>query len=404
VSDVTPPLMGCVELQAHLQRVFATMHVGVRGPLASAASVSHAPFMTVLVPILLLPDGCRSSPPPPPPPPDQRGFVECHLCALMLSGVATYQQHVRGTKHRRLQAAANSPPSSSDRATQWMCPLCATHNDAAASLFMHVNGSRHRRAIVRLREAGRVSETAPLVPRLRAAMAEIRRAGDDDALFGELLRNAEEDAGVQHGAGYQGQPADEGDVGGDQEDEDVDEDGAEEENNTHGDAVETGAVKNSSSRTGGSRGRRDASAPVACPSAILVSRNTPRADGPAHLGKRYRDSDGRGAAPPLRHSTGAREAGGSASGGVEFRYESRMGGRSGCYAGGASDVGRARRSSSPGGPTTLIVPPGARPWLECPRCMTLCASAPAFYDHPCHPPSGKGKGPARSARGGDRTS
>jgi len=31
----------------------------------------------------------------------------------MLSGVATCQQHVRGTRYRRLQAAANSPPSSS---------------------------------------------------------------------------------------------------------------------------------------------------------------------------------------------------------------------------------------------------------------------------------------------------
>jgi len=298
-----------------------------------------------------------------------------------------------------------------------MCPLCATHNDAAASLFMHVNGSRHRRAIVRLREAGRLSETVPLVPRLRAAMAEIRRAGDDDAVFAELLRNAEEDAGVQLGAGGQEQLADEGDVGGDQEDEDVDEDGAvggvqededvdedgaEEENNTHGDAVETGAVK--SSRTGGARGRLDASSPVARLNAMVASRNTPRADGPVHLGKRYRDSDGRGAAPPPRHSTEARETGGSGSGGVEFGYERRMGGRNGCYAGGASDVGRARGSSSPGGPTRLIVPPGARPWLECPRCMTLCASAPAFYDHPCHPPSSKGNGPARSARGGDRMS
>jgi len=211
--------------------------------------------------------------------------------------------------------------------------MCATHNDAAASVFMHFNGSRHRRAIGRLREAGRVSETAPLVPRLRAAMAEIRRAGDDDAFFAVLLRNAEEDAGVQNGAGDQGQLADQGDVGGDQEDEkddedgavggaqedeDIDRDGAEEENNTHGDAVETGAVKNNSSRTGGARGRRDASAPIAWPSAMVASRNTVRADGPAHLENRYRGSDGRGAATPQRYSTKAREAGGSARGGVEF--------------------------------------------------------------------------------------
>ena len=116
---------------------------------------------------------------------------------------------------------------------------------------------------------------------------------------------------MQLGAGGQEQLTDEGDVGGDQEnedvdedgavsggqeDEDVDEDGAEEENNTHGDAVETGAVK--SSRTGDARGRLDASSPVARPNTMVASRNTPRADGAVHLGKRYRDSDGRGAVPP----------------------------------------------------------------------------------------------------------
>jgi len=284
---------------------------------------------------------------------------------------------------------------------------------------MHVNGSRHRRAIVRHREADRLSETSLLVPRLHAAMAEIRRARDDDALFAELLRTAAEDAGVKHGAGDQEQLAGEvgvggnqvdenvdegGAVGGDQEDEDIDEEGAKEENNAHGDAVETGAVKNNSSRTGGARGRLDASAPVACPDALIASRYNPRADGPAHLGKRYRDSDGRGASKPPWHSTGAHETGGSESHGVEVGYELRMGGRNRCYAGGAIDVGRVRGSRSPAGPTTLIVPPGGRPWLECPSCMTFCALAQAFYDHPCHPRSSKGKCPARSASGGGRMS
>jgi len=77
---------------------------------------------------------------------------------------------------------------------------------------MHVNGSRHRRAIVRIREAVRLSETAPIVPQLCGAMAELRRTGDDDALFAELLQNAEEDASVAQGAGDQEQVANEGHV------------------------------------------------------------------------------------------------------------------------------------------------------------------------------------------------
>jgi len=62
---------------------------------------------------------------------------------------------------------------------------------------MHVNGSRHRRAIVRLCETARLSETAPLLPWLRAAMAELLRTADDDALFAKLLRNAEDDVALR---------------------------------------------------------------------------------------------------------------------------------------------------------------------------------------------------------------
>jgi len=131
--------------------------------------------------------------PPSPPSPDQRGFVEFRLCAMMLSGRATWEQHVRGTKHRRLKTATETPTSSTDRTKCWTCPLCGAHNDAASSIFMHVNGARHRHAIGRLREAGRLDETAPLVPRLRDALSEMRRTRDDDAQLLDLLRAAEED-------------------------------------------------------------------------------------------------------------------------------------------------------------------------------------------------------------------
>jgi len=305
---------------------------------------------------------------------------------MMLSGISTWEQHVRGTKHRRLQAATESPPASTDRTTRWMCPLCAAHNDAATSLFMHVNGSRHRRAIGRLREAGRLEQTAPLVPRLREALAEVRRTGDDDAQFAVLLQAAEEDAGVDGGRlQHRDDHQQNGGNGSDN-------------NNKNGNNVTNAGVRHRSYTAADARGSpAAASAPAAGPGAGVAGCGTRVAGGAAHVGKRaYDGGDAGGASQRRRLSTG--DVGGrSRSGGMRYGCGSRSVRRDGGDVGGADDVGGSRGSSSSGVPTTFIVPPGARPWLECPRCLTLCASADAFFDHACNPPSLKGKGPARPA-------
>jgi len=307
---------------------------------------------------------------------------------MMLSGRATWEQHVRGTKHRRLKAATDAPAASTDRTTRWMCPLCAAQNDAASSLFMHVNGSRHRRAIERLREAGRLEETARLVPRLREALAEVRRTGDEDAQFAVLLQAAEKDAGVEGGR-VQHRDDRHQNCGNGKDDYD-----------TYGNNVYNAGGRHrlhTAADTGG--GPAAVSAPPAGPSAGVAGGGTRVAGGAAHAGKRACDGGDAGRASQRRRFSDGDAGIRSRSGSVRYGCGSRSVRRDVGDAGGASDVGGSRGSSSSGVPTTFIVPPGARPWLECPRCLTLCSSADAFADHACNPPSLKGKGPARP---GDR--
>ena len=333
-------------------------------------------------------DVAMASAPPSPPLPDQRGFVECHLCAMLLSGRAVWEQHVRGTKHRRLKAATDAPASSADRTTRWMCPLCAAHNDAAASLFMHVNGSRHRRAIGRLREAGRLEETAPLVPRLREALAEVRRTGDDDAQFAALLQAAEEDAGIDGGR-VQHRDDDHRNGG----------NGIDDNNNYGNNVYNAGGLQRSHPDAASCGGPAAAPAPAAGPSAGVAGCGTRVAGGAAHVGKRAYDGGDAGGASQRRRLSDGDVRTRSLSGGVRYGCGSRSVRRDVGDAGGASDVRGSRGSSSSGVLTTFIVPPGARPWLECPRCLSLYSSADAFADHPCNPPSLQGKGPPRP---GDR--
>ena len=121
------------------------------------------------------------------------------------------------------------------------------------------------------------------------------------------------------------------------------------------------------------------------------------AGGAAHVGKRAYDGGDAGGASQRRRLGNGDVGGRSRSGGMRYGCGSRSVRREGGDAGGADDVGGSRGSSSSGVPTTFIVPPGARPWLECPRCLTLCASADAFVDHACNPPSPRVKGSARPA-------
>jgi len=288
---------------------------------------------------------------------------------MMLLGRATWEQHVRGTKHRRFQAATETPTSSTDRTTRWTCPLCAARNEAASSLFMHVNGARHRRAVGRIREAGRLDETAPLVPRLRDALAEMRRTGDDDAQFADLLRAAEADAGDKAGRAHH--PDDK------------------HKSFCSADAATRGAPATSSS-------------PAAGPSADVACGSSRVADGVEFSGKRARDSEDAGASSQRRRVSDGDVGGWSRFAGVRYGCGSRSVRQDTGDAGGASDVGGSRGSSSSRVPTTFIVPPGARAWLECPRCLTLFSSAAVFTYHLCNPPSQKGKGRALPADGRER--
>jgi len=112
---------------------------------------------------------------------------------MTLTGPASFAEHVRGNKHRRLEGAAAVLASASS-AHPWACTLCTLHNDTAKSLFSHVGGHRHRRAVERFRTAGRIHENAPLVPRLRAAVDGVRRTGDKDEHFAGILAAAEAEA------------------------------------------------------------------------------------------------------------------------------------------------------------------------------------------------------------------
>jgi len=328
------------------------------------------------------------SAPPSPPLPDQRGFVERYLFAMMLSGRATWQQHVRGTKHRSLKAATDAPAASADRTTHWTCPLCAAHNDAAASLFMHVNGSRHRRAIGRLREAGQLEETAALVPRLREALAEVRRTWEDDAQFAVLLQAAEGDAGIDLGR-VQHRDEDHRNGGNGIDD-----------NNSYGNNVyNAGGLHRSHPDAASCGGPAAAPAAAAGPRAGVAGGGTGGACGIAHVGKWACDGGDAGGASPRRSLSDGDVRTRSLSGGVRYGCGSRSVRRDVGDAGGASDVRGSRGSSSSGVPTTFIGPPGARPLREFPRCLSLYSSADAFADHPCNPPSLQGKGPPRP---GDR--
>jgi len=111
---------------------------------------------------------------------------------MTLTGILSWEQHVTGERDlHTLAAAAHTAPAESP-AVRWSCPSCGIHIDAPSSLLMHLVGERHRRAVGLLRHGGRLYDVALLVPSLVAAMA--HRAGDDNAQFGRLLRQARIDA------------------------------------------------------------------------------------------------------------------------------------------------------------------------------------------------------------------
>eukprot|EP00168_Porphyra_purpurea_P019231 TRINITY_DN756_c0_g1_i1.p1 TRINITY_DN756_c0_g1~~TRINITY_DN756_c0_g1_i1.p1 ORF type:complete len:149 (-),score=13.72 TRINITY_DN756_c0_g1_i1:550-996(-) len=74
------------------------------------------------------------------------------------------------------------------------------NNDAPTSLIIHVSGAGHRRAVSFLKDTGREAELHVLLPRLRAAVTDVRRTEGDDPRLSQVLRKTELDAGV-HPAG-----------------------------------------------------------------------------------------------------------------------------------------------------------------------------------------------------------
>ena len=285
---------------------------------------------------------------------------------MTLTGPASFAEHVRGKEHRRLEAAA-AVLASASAAHPWACTLCALHNDTAKSLFSHVGGHRHRRAVERLRSAGRIHENAPLVPRLRAALDEVRRTGDEDEHFAGLLAAAEAEA------------ADAEESANDSDSSAPRQDGADGETD-EGDAQQAPSSRVATTAT--DDGRRASSPGAGAGRACLArasagrqhdgrsrpvdrSSRTPAVVAPSRSRKRRRED---GAASGSRHVAAAdgEETGWS----IAFRTQSS---------------GRGGPADEVSGGTTVVVPPGANVLFECRRCERLFDTASAFARHTCSP-------------------
>jgi len=315
-----------------------------------------------------------SHPPPPPPGPSPPsipsilGFTECRLCAMTLTGPASCAEHVRGKEHRRLEAAA-AVLSSASAAHPWACTLCALHNDTAKSLFSHVGGHRHRRAVERLRSAGRIHENAPLMPRLRAALDEVPRTGEEDEHFAGLLAAAEAEA------------ADAGESGNDSDSSAPREDGAD------GETDERDAEQAPSSwvaTTATEDGRRASPLGAGAGRACLARASAGRQH---NGGRRLVDCPSR--APAVVTSSRSRkrrleDGAASGSGHVAAADGEETGWSIACR---TQSSGRGRPANDVSGGMTVVVPPGANVRFECPRCERLYDTASAFARHTCSPAS-----------------
>jgi len=285
---------------------------------------------------------------------------------MTLTGPASFAEHVRDKEHRRLEAAA-AVLSSASFAHPWACTLCALHNDTAKSLFSHVGGHRHRRAVERLRTAGRIHENAPLIPRLRAALDEVRRTGDEDEHFAGLLAAAEAEAADAE------ESEDDSDSAAPREDGANGETGNGNAKRAPNSRVATSAMDDgrraSQSGSGAGRARcagassgrqhNDRDPPVArdtrVPAAVASS-----------SGRKRRREDGAAS----RSWQDTPEDGGETGWGIAVRAQSRSGG------------GPANGAS---GGTIVVVPQGANVLFECPRCEGLYGTASAFTRHMCSP-------------------
>jgi len=306
--------------------------------------------------------------PPPPPRPEPSGFYKCETCNILMTGEASWNEHVRGAPHRKraFRAAATHGPGYASHSTRWTCPTCLASNDAPTSLISHVSGAGHRRAVAVLKDSGRHSELHVLLPRLRAAVREVRRAGDDDARLAEVLRDAEHDAGIlapaaaAHDAGRTAP------------------------SHARAPAAGRGGSSGAGGAAGGARSgpppadarrhkrRRDDDACASWSEGLADAADAGRGRRPTSSGH----SDSSGASP---QSTGV----GDNAWANGYSARTSPGGASASLTTAAGRV-----------PVAVVVPPGARVWFECPRCGCHYRSGDDYVAHVCQPYKGKGKGRA----------
>jgi len=307
-------------------------------------------------------------PPPLPPRPEPSGFYKCETCNILMTGAASWNEHVRGAPHKKraFRAAATHGPGNASHSTRWTCPTCLASNDAPTSLISHVSGAGHRRAVAVLKDSGRRAELHVLLPRLRAAVREVRRAGDDDARLADVLREAEHDAGILAPA------AAVRDAG----------------RTAHSHARAFAAGHSGSSGAGGSAGGAGAGPPPAD-----ARRHKRRRDDDAYASGSEKLADaakaGRGRLPTSSDDSGSSGASPQSTGVGDnawadgYSARTRPGGASASPTSGAGRV-----------PVAVVVPPGARVWFECPRCGCHYRSGDDYVAHVCQPYKGKGKGRA----------
>ena len=308
-----------------------------------------------------------AAPPPPPlfPRPETSGFYKCETCNILMTGAASWNEHVRGASHKKraFRATATHGPGNASHSTRWTCPTCLASNDAPTSLISLVSGACHRRAVAVLKDSGRRAELRVLLPRLRAAVRDVRGARDDNSRLVDVLREAEHDAGILAPAAA---------------------------------ARDAGRTAHSHARAfaaghGGSSG--------ACGAAGGAGAGPPPADARQH--KSPRDDDayasgseqladaahaGRGRLPTSSDDSGSSGASPQSTGvgdnawADDYSARTRPGGAS------ASPTSAAGRV-----PVAVVVPPGARVWFECPQCGCHYRSGDNYAAHVCQTYKGKGK-------------
>jgi len=282
-----------------------------------------------------------------------------------MTGEASWNEHVHGTPHKKraFRTAATHGPGYARHSTRWTCPTCLASSDAPTSLISHVSGAGHRRVVAVLKDSGWRAELHVLLPRLRAAVREVRRAGDDDARLTEMLRDAEHDAGIfapasdAHDAGHTVSSLARAPAGGR---------GGSSGAGEAADGARFGPPPVDARRH---KRRRDDDACASGSERLADSAHAGRRRLPTSSGH----SDASGASP---QSTGV----GDNAWANAYSARTSPGGASAAPNTGAGRV-----------PAAVVVPPETRVWFECPRCNSHYRCDDHCAAHVCQLYKGKGK-------------